>query len=513
MDLNTKFGLPLTELNMLKSIPREQLRAMGVDLERLFKSMGKCPECGEDLVKGECPNCKAQGDTEHMDNDLEKAIKKNPLVQKEIQVKGARGTFTRKVWVRAGEDPKDMSGDHHVQQIHKDLQAHTAPGQEVKYSHSDSEGHVFSVHSDYRKKVDKGGDGHEANIKYFHQGQGVKNDHLKYQSKGDEETGKYGVLDGDGGRKLRKLYQDAGGNAKTATKKDDSKKAEPKKAAEPAKKDDKPSGGEKTGGKQMSKDEAKAAVKALKEKYGVDGLTKIAEKNGLKWSRNDKHPMHDYMRLAMAMSDHFQKGGEIAHGEAKKEEKKEEPKKEPAKKVEPKKEEKKSSKAPDKSVSSTKKDDKPKAKGEVSVPKTKKPDLSKLDVGSEITGKRSSGASVSGKVSHVTKTTVTLEGGTVLLKDNIETVKAPKKAAPKKAEPKKDTKTSAKDSTTGKTMSAKDLHNSVWIGNDPKEGEMHVTKDKDGFYMYNNKWDDRAKTAEEAVKKLKKYGFKHIGYN
>lgn len=217
---------------MLKSIPKEQLVAMGVDLEELFKSMGKCPECGEDLVKGECPECKAEGDTEHMDNDLEKAIKKNPLVEKEIQVKGTRGTYTKKVWVKAGEDPKDMSNDHHVKQIHKDLQAHVGTGQDVQYSHSDSEGHVFRVHSEYKKKVDKGGDGHEANIKYLHQGHGTKNDHLRYQPKDDEKDGKWGVLDGDGGRKLRKLYQD-GGAAMSNTKKDNAKKdaskAEPKK--------------------------------------------------------------------------------------------------------------------------------------------------------------------------------------------------------------------------------------------------------------------------------------------
>lgn len=230
MDLNTKFGLPVTEVNMLKSIPREQLEAMGIDVEGLIKSMGKCPECGEELnTNGECSDCgKAE---KSLDMDMEKAVKKNPLVEKQIQVSGPHGSYTRTVWVKAGQEPQNKSGDHHVQQIHKDLQAHVRHEQHVQYSHSDDEGHVFSVHSEYRKKVDKGGDGHEGNIKYFHEAKGAKKDHLKYQSKGEGKSGKYGVLDGEGGRKVRKMYQDKDDNGlkEKEKPKTDTKKEKPKK--------------------------------------------------------------------------------------------------------------------------------------------------------------------------------------------------------------------------------------------------------------------------------------------
>lgn len=407
-----------------------------------------------------------------------------------------------------------------------------------------------------------------------------------------------------------------GGKQITTTvyvKPDQAKAAE--KAPAQAQNDSKPSGKEKSGGKQMSKDEAKNTVKELKEKHGTHGLIEIAEKNGLKWSRNDNHHSHDYMRMAMAMSAHFQQGGEIHHGEVKKEEpKKEEPKKE-VKKEEP----KKSSNVPDKSVSSTKKDDKAKGDSTVATKKDSKKVFSHKDakVGDTVTYQTKFGTG-SGEIDFISKERpgyltirhdsdskknmkTTLAHGiheSQIIKHNGKDVspaepkddkKAASKAAPTvaskasgggsqahidkiyngtdlsaysypdKPEVKGDklvyrhqgssskikrdsgyllgdlktmgykatassdgtitvdikgVKSDAKKTTSSSssTMSAKDLHNSIWISNDQREGEMHVVKTKEGFYMQNNKWDDSAKTADEAVKKLKKYGFRHIGY-
>ena len=44
------------------------------------------------------------------DEDLQKAMNRQGLVQKEVQVKGKNGTFTRKQWVKVGEDQKNDSG-------------------------------------------------------------------------------------------------------------------------------------------------------------------------------------------------------------------------------------------------------------------------------------------------------------------------------------------------------------------------------------------------------------------
>jgi hypothetical protein len=66
------------------------------------------------------------------------------------------------------------------------------------------------------------------------------------------------------------------------------------------------------GGSKMSKQEAKNMVKALKEKHGTQGVVELAEKNGLEWSRNPDYFPHDYMRCAMALSSHFQKGGKLS---------------------------------------------------------------------------------------------------------------------------------------------------------------------------------------------------------
>jgi ADP-ribosyltransferase exoenzyme len=66
------------------------------------------------------------------------------------------------------------------------------------------------------------------------------------------------------------------------------------------------------GGSKMSKQEAKDMVKALKEKHGTKGVVELAENNGLEWSRNPDYFAHDYMRCAMALSSHFQKGGKLS---------------------------------------------------------------------------------------------------------------------------------------------------------------------------------------------------------
>lgn len=47
---------------------------------------------------------------EDVSEDLEKAMNKQGMVQKEVQVKGKNGTFTRKQWVRASEEQKSGNG-------------------------------------------------------------------------------------------------------------------------------------------------------------------------------------------------------------------------------------------------------------------------------------------------------------------------------------------------------------------------------------------------------------------
>lgn len=58
-------------------------------------------------------------------------------------------------------------------------------------------------------------------------------------------------------------------------------------------------------------------------------------------------------------------------------------------------------------------------------------------------------------------------------------------------------------------MKAKDLNNSLWILNDDM---IHVSKKGRGYYVIGNKFDFEAKNAKEAIAKLKKMGYEHIGY-
>lgn len=88
MDLNTFFGLPLSDLQLLKSMNPEQLKAAGIDLEEIEKAISE----NMDMMKGG----------------------REGLVQKEVQVQGKHGVYTKKVWVKADKakssEPKPAKG-------------------------------------------------------------------------------------------------------------------------------------------------------------------------------------------------------------------------------------------------------------------------------------------------------------------------------------------------------------------------------------------------------------------
>lgn len=56
------------------------------------------------------------------------------------------------------------------------------------------------------------------------------------------------------------------------------------------------------------------------------------------------------------------------------------------------------------------------------------------------------------------------------------------------------------------------VNGSVWGSANEKDGLMNLTVNKDGsVYGYNDKWDFEAKTKEEALQKLKKWGYEYVG--
>lgn len=73
---------------------------------------------------------------------------------------------------------------------------------------------------------------------------------------------------------------------------------------------------------------------------------------------------------------------------------------------------------------------------------------------------------------------------------------------PKREEPKKETGDEMKGLVSG----------AVWSSGDDKEGFMNLTVNRDGsVYGINNKWDFEAKDKQEALEKLKKWGYKYVG--